>query len=201
MNLPSRKQAEAFLAEAAQLNSGSWVPHCRLAALAAEAIASHDSALDPDSAYVLGLLHDIGRREGIYQMRHSIDGFNFLNQQGYPDAARVCVTHHFVLPEFNKGLGTPDCSPAEERFLSDYLATLEYTLYDELIQLSDALAMPAGFCLVETRLVDVALRYGVDAYTLPRWQAYLKIKRKFEETIGQSIYDVLPGEVTRSFPF
>jgi HD superfamily phosphohydrolase YqeK len=80
MKLPGREQAEAFLAEGAQLNPGPWVQHSRLAAQAAEAIAAHHPELDPDNAYILGLLHDIGRREGVFKMRHAVDGYNFMCQ-------------------------------------------------------------------------------------------------------------------------
>jgi HD superfamily phosphodiesterase len=41
------------------------------------------SHLDPDKAFVLELLHDIGRRYGKTNMRHSIDGYNFCKEQGY----------------------------------------------------------------------------------------------------------------------
>jgi hypothetical protein len=201
MKLPSRKQAEAFLAEGAEMNPGPWVLHSRLAAQAAEAIAAYHPELDPDCAYILGLLHDIGRREGVFKMRHSIDGYNFLDQQGYLDVARVCITHSFLLQDINLYVGENDCTPAEERFLIEYLANIDYNLYDRLVQLSDTLALPTGFCLVETRLVDVALRYGINQYTLPRWRSFFKIKQQFEDAIGQSIYEVLPGEVEHSFSF
>lgn len=201
MKLPNREQAEAFLIEGAEMNPGPWVQHSRLAARAAEAIAAHHPELDPDRAYILGLLHDIGRREGVFNLRHTIDGYNFLKQQGYPDAARVCITHSFVLQDINLYVGENDCTPDERRFLIEYLANLEYNIYDRLIQLSDTLALPTGFCLVETRLVDVALRYGVNQLTIPRWRAFFQIKQQFEEAIGQSIYDVLPDEVGHSFSF
>jgi hypothetical protein len=48
-------------------------------------------------------------------------------------------------------------------------------------------------------LVDVALRYGFNAYTLAKWNAYFAIRQKFEREIGQSIYRVLPGIVQNTF--
>ena len=38
---------------------------------------------------------------------------------------------------------------------------------DRLVQLCDALCLPAGFCLMEKRPVDVAVRYGVHPHTVP----------------------------------
>ena len=60
---PDRKTAEALLAEAEPHNPGPWGDHSRIAAHCAEAIA-RACGLDADKAYVLGLLHDIGRRYG-----------------------------------------------------------------------------------------------------------------------------------------
>ena len=73
--------------------------------------------------------------------------------------------------------------------------------YDKLIQLCDALALPTGYCLIEKRIIDVALRHGVSAYSVPRWQAYFKIQREFEKAIGRSIYQVLPGVIKNTFGF
>ena len=63
----SRKEAEALLEEALPYNPGPWGDHSRTAAHCAECIArASNGRLDPDKAYVLGLLHDIGRRYGTY---------------------------------------------------------------------------------------------------------------------------------------
>ena len=66
---PSRDEAEQILSEAELLNPGLWVAHSCNVAECAEAIASHCN-LNPDKAYVLGLLHDVGRRAGIGQLIH-----------------------------------------------------------------------------------------------------------------------------------
>ena len=95
-----------------------------------------------------------------------------------------------------------DCYPAKSQraeFVKAYLGEVEYTAYDELIQLCDALSLPSGFCLIEKRLVDVVLRYGFNAYTLAKWRSYFTIQQKFEQEIGQSIYRLLPGIVENTF--
>ena len=145
MNNPSRKEAESLLAEAALMNPGPWVSHSRNVALAARLIAGHHPRLDPDAAYILGLLHDIGRREGVTYIRHLIDGYNFLNDLGYADAARVCLTHSFPIPDLYVYMGDRDCTVEELKFLEDFLATVEFDEYDRLIQLCDGIAQPTGF--------------------------------------------------------
>lgn len=65
-----------------KLNPGLWVAHSRNVAECAEAIACHCN-MNPDKAYVLGLLHDVGRRAGIGQLRHVYCGWKHMNELGY----------------------------------------------------------------------------------------------------------------------
>ena len=199
MHHPTLDQAKAYLAEAAEMNPGPWIQHSAFVAQAAEAIATVHPALDPTTAYVLGYLHDIGRREGVTDMRHTIDGYAFLHARSHTDAARICLTHSFPIQDARAASGRWDCSEAELDFVQDYLAHVEYTAYDRLIQLCDALALPTGFCLIEKRLVDVALRRGLHDCTLEKWRAYLGLQQTFESAIGRSIYSLLPGVVENTF--
>ena len=156
-------------------------------------------AMDPEIAYILGYLHDIGRRYGVSHMRHIIDGYNFLSHRGYEDCARICLTHSFPLKNLDSYSGNKDCNDKEIDFIKEYLTGINYSVYDELIQLCDALTTPKGFCLLEKRLVDVALRYGVNELTILKWKATFEIKRKFEGVIGKSIYELLPGVEETTF--
>lgn len=91
---PTREQAEALLAEALPHNPGPWGNHSRTAAHCAERIAAA-AGLDPDKAYVLGLLHDIGRRFGKRHLGHVSDGYSYMMSLGYDEVARVCLSHSF----------------------------------------------------------------------------------------------------------
>jgi len=199
MKIPDRDTAKRFLLEAEKLNQGDWVPHSLFTAQAAEAIAQVHSELDGEVAYVLGCLHDIGRRAGLTYMRHSFDGYNFLQQQGYDDAARICITHTFWATGLKEYPGKWDCSAEEINFLESYVASIEYNEYDWLIQLCDCLALPSGFCLLEKRLIDIALRYGTTKYTAVKWKLLFEKKVKFEQKIGRPIYDLLPGVRENTF--
>src|SRR5690606_11813878 len=88
LNIPTLSQAEMLLAEAEQLNPGPWSPHSRVAAAAARKIAACVPGMDSSAAYILGLLHDIGRRHGVAGMRHITDGYHFMTGLGYSSAAR-----------------------------------------------------------------------------------------------------------------
>ena len=198
-HVPTVEEAACMVDEAESRNPGPWVQHSVFTAQAAEIIAARHPLLDPSTAYVLGYLHDIGRREGVSDLRHTLDGFVYLKAQGFNDAARICLTHSFPLQNIQAGSGKWDCSETELAFASEYLSNVEYTLYDRLIQLCDALALPTGFCLIEKRLMDVALRHGINNYSVEKWKAYLQIQQEFEQAIGQSIYSLLPGVVTNTF--
>jgi hypothetical protein len=153
-------------------------------------------------AYVLGLLHDIGRGEGgpgVAEVRHVLDGYSVMLERGFEDCARICLTHSFAIKHVDAYASTWDCPPQERAFVQQYLDHAEYTAYDRLIQLCDALALPSGPCVIEKRLVDVALRHGFNALTLSKWRAIFSIQREFSTALGASIYTVLPGVVETTF--
>lgn len=76
-------------------------------------IAEKCGDISSEVAYVLGLLHDIGRREGQTQARHCIDGYNFMKAEGYEDCARICMTHTFQYKDVNAIYDSWDCSSGE----------------------------------------------------------------------------------------
>ena len=201
MKIPARQKALAYLDEADRLNPSPWVQHSLEVAKAAEAIALHHPQIEAEPAYVLGLLHDIGRRFGVYGMRHVVDGYNFLMAEGYPAAARICLTHSYPIQNVDSGASQWDGSDEEYQFVADFLSNTEYSLYDRLIQLCDALCLPVGPVLMEKRMLDVVMRYGVNDFTTQKWQAYFDIRDEFEAAIGQSIYRCLPGVVKNTFGF
>jgi hypothetical protein len=202
VRIPTLAQAETFLAQAAGQNPGPWEAHSRVAAGAARDLAAGLPGLDPAAAYVLGLLHDVGRGSGgpgIPDVRHILDGYTLLADAGFDDAAQVCLTHSFPIKEVDAFASPWGDLQRERRQVAEFLERTPYTDYDRLIQLVDALALPSGCCLLEKRLVDVALRHGVNARTVAKWQAVLGLQSTFEATLGTSIYRRLPGVVETTF--
>ena len=201
MKIPSRQQAQAYIDEAERINPGPWVQHSIEVAKAAESIADHHPQLETESAFILGLLHDIGRRAGVHGMRHVVDGYNYLLTEGYPDAARICLTHSYPIQHIDSGASRWDGTVEEHQWVADFLSEIKYTPYDRLIQLCDAICMPTGPVLMEKRMMDVVMRYGFNNFTIPKWQAYFDIRDEFENTIGHSIYYCLPGVIKNTFGF
>lgn len=199
--IPSVEEAKLILEEGGTLNPGPWIEHSMYVGKAAELIAQNCSNLNPEQAYISGLLHDIGRRFGVTSMRHSIDGYNFLYQMGYHLPARICITHSFPYKNSKAVFGKWDCCDDEFKFVDQFLNKIEFDDYDKLIQLCDALALPSGFCLIEKRMIDVALRHGLNEYIVTKWKETFQIQKYFEEYMGKSLYSVLPGVVENTFNF
>ncbi|MTI54370.1 HD domain-containing protein [Geosporobacter ferrireducens] len=192
MSIPSRKAALEMLLEAGQRNPGPWVEHSLNVAKAAEAIAKAYTKLDAEKAYILGCLHDIGRREGKTKLRHIIDGYDYLMKKGCTECARICLTHSFLLKDVEEALAENDCTDAETAFIQDFITKINYDDYDHLIQLCDGLALPSSLCIIEKRLVQNAIKKGVNELSVYKWKKELELKTYFEEQIGQSIYRLLP---------
>ncbi|ULH14334.1 HD domain-containing protein [Deinococcus sp. KNUC1210] len=193
--LPTRQQAEALLLDAEAMNPGPWAAHSRFVAQAAAAIAAEHPDLDPQRAFVLGLLHDFGRRTGPNRDRHILDGYDGLSALGHHDAARIALTHSFPRQQMDDLLGAWDGTEQEWKRLATLLAGVQYTEEDRLIQLCDLLALPQGCCILEQRLVDIARRYGLPPQTLPKWEACFALKTHFDAATGNNIYRLLPGLV------
>lgn len=191
MKVPSVEEAQKLIEEAAKLNPGPWIEHNKTAGFCARKVAEKCADMNPDVAYVMGLLHDIGRREGIMDMRHIYAGYLFMSSLGYDDSARICLTHSFPYKNIGAYNGQNDCLEEETEYIKNYLDMLEYNDYDRLIQLCDAISFPDGPTYIEKRLVDVVIRRGFNDLTIPKWKAFLELKKYFDEKAGMDIYKLL----------
>lgn len=189
MNEICAKQA---LREAGQRNPGPWIGHSESVAQNAKLIAQR-CGLDAQKAYVMGLLHDIGRREGVSGIKHIFDGYAYMLEMGEKEIARICLTHSFPLKDVQTYIGAYDCTEEQLAFLRDFLEHTEQDDYDRLIQLCDAISLPEGACIMEKRLMDVALRHGLPEFSLDKWRAFLALKQYFDDKCGCNLYEFLPN--------
>lgn len=196
---PNRELAEKEIKLAGQLNPGPWIEHSINVGLAAQMIAEKCSNLNKDKAYVFGLLHDIGRRYGLSARRHGIDGYKFMMEKGWDEVSRICLTHSFPIPDFDKEMGINDMSGEESEFVRNYLNKITYDDYDRLLIVCDSLADAQGFCLLEKRFVNATRRYGIFPFTVERWNATLEMKEYFEQQMHCSLYDILPNVKVTTF--
>ena len=80
-------EAEKELKLAASLNPGPWIQHCVSVGNNARLIAEKVQGMDSDKAYVMGLLHDIGRRAGFKGILHTFDGYDYMMSMGQDEIA------------------------------------------------------------------------------------------------------------------
>lgn len=185
---PTRDNAEKLLAQAEAVNPGPWGDHCRVAAKCAEKIAAACS-MDAEKAYVLGLLHDIGRRFLVRDLGHVYYGYQYMQRLGYGQAAKICLSHSFPNQDLQLYIGKIDI-PADEAALVDkLLRQMQFDDYDRLIQLCDALAGSNGVLDIEERMADVKRRYG--SYPQAQWDKNMELKHYFEEKAGRNIYGIV----------
>ena len=187
----TREEAHKLLEEGVALNPGKWGQHSIKVAEIAERLADRLN-VDKEKAYIAGLLHDIGRRNGVTGIRHSLDGYNFLLQLGHEDIARYCLTHSYFVKDVKCLYGRFDISEEEASFVQEYLDSVEYDIYDKLIQLGDGMGLPEGITVMERRIIDVILRYGIKDITKDDLKARFKLQAEIEDMLGYSIYKVFP---------
>lgn len=193
--LPKREEAEELLIEAERCNPGPWGNHSRVAAHCAEKIALECDDLDSNRAYILGLLHDIGRKFGVRHMGHVSDGYSYMMSLGYDEVAQICLTHSFNNQTTDEYIGKFDTTEEELKMIQDTLKAATMDEYDRLIQLCDSLAGAEGVLDIEERMGDVKCRYG--SYPQAKWDSNLDLKKHFEGKMGKDIYAVVDKDSFR----
>lgn len=186
----SKHNAHAILSEGEGHNPGPWVGHSMHVALAAETIAEQ-AGLNPETGYTLGLLHDIGRRNGVHAIRHSIDGYRYLTFLGLEHHARISITHCYTLKNMEQYRHMDDFTFHERNFVGDFIHDCEYDDYDRLVQLCDFLGLPDRICRVQDRIDDILSR-NPDASPahLENMKYKHELQRHFEQLMGMSLEDL-----------
>ncbi len=190
--IPTREEAERLLKEAEQCNPGPWGNHSRVAAHCAEKIAEACETLDAEKSYILGLLHDIGRKFGVRHLGHVSDGYTYMMSLGYDEVAQICLTHSFNNQTTKEYIGKFDTSDEELKLINTTLAGVIMDDYDRLIQLCDSLAGSEGVLDIEERMSDVKRRYG--SYPQEKWDSNIRLKEYFEAKAGRDIYEIVGKE-------
>lgn len=186
--LPTRTEAAELLNDGLQCNPGPWGNHSLVTAQCAEKIARACN-MDPEKAYLLGLLHDIGRKFGTRHLGHVYDGWKYMLRLGYEEAARICLTHSFCEGTLDCYIGNFDTTESETEEIRQALKQTIFDDYDKLIQLCDSLAAAEGVVDMEDRMNDIRRRYG--SYPQSKWDKNMELKRYFEEKAGKDIYSIV----------
>lgn len=186
--IPGKEEALRLLREAAALNPGPWEAHSETAAFCAQRIAAR-CGMDADKAYVLGLLHDIGRRFGYSHFGHVVRGYRYMQSLGYDEAARICLSHSFVSGDIGEYVGQLDVPQEDVDEMLRVLAQHPMDDYDRLIQLCDTLAGAGAVVDMDARMDDVERRYGM--FPPGKREAKKQLRAYFEQRCGQDLYALL----------
>lgn len=170
-------------------NKNRWVKHCIYVGIAAGRIAEK-LGLDIDYAISLGYIHDVGRK--ISHPNHVIDGYHYMVEYGYIEEARSCLTHSFI--DNNIYNAADKVSGPQERFdfMNGFLHSVELTLYDNIVQMCDLFCLETGFTTVEKRMLDIYVRKGVYDTTKPHFYKVMELKKRLEDKMGCSLYELFP---------
>lgn len=176
----------------APYNEEEFIAHSYNVAEAARKIADRTAYLNPDKAYILGLLHDYGKMfdERVVDKSHGQIGYEMMIKKDYPEVARICLTHTFVDKNFEeKDFWYPI---NWQKWIKDKLKDIEYDDYDRLIQLSDKFAEKLDLVSIEYRSERLKQRYNLsDEVTKIIYNEGMQLKKYFDKLCGEDIYKIL----------
>ena len=118
--------------------------------------------LDPQKAYVAGLLHDYGKIQNEKQsgLAHFIVGYKKMMEYGFDFLAKICLTHSFPIKDFS----FCDYSSYKKEDLieaKNILSITEYDDYDRLIQLCDIFFEGMNKVTYQERIEGIKKRYNL----------------------------------------
>ena len=164
--------------------------HIYGSAYMAKKLAERLNIIEPDRAFILGLLHDAGRLHEDYEKTfHGLIGYRrFLNID--EDVARISLTHMFP---WNK-VYDYECvkhfffgKKDDYDFIKNYMDNTSLMEVDKLIQVSDSIANAFGFVTIEQRNEEYTKRHG-HPIPINAYNDMLSLKKHFDEKLGVDIY-------------
>ena len=126
--LPTREEALKLIRNGLLFNPGLWGKHSLTAAHCAEKIARACGDMDAEKAYILGLLHDIGRKFGTRHLGHVYDGYVYMKSLGYDEVAKICLMHSFNNHTIDEYIGKFDVTDKELTIIKNELAKTIYMM-------------------------------------------------------------------------
>ena len=171
------------------LPENKWILHSIYVGEAAKRIAKAIK-INSDKAAAFGYIHDIGRR--INHSNHPIEGYNYLNNLGYIEEARYCLTHSFIDNDINKTAGGGPKDTESYDFINNFLQSNNHNIYDNIIQLCDLFCLETGFTTIENRLLNIYSRKGVFDNSYDHYLAVMDLKKRIEKGLQYSLYTLFP---------
>ena len=198
---PNREQALSIWQEGLNFritNYGFDVPdeyvfHTKGIAESCEIIAKQIAELNPEKAYVLGLLHDYGKKYPEKELGgfHGRYGYDEMMQMGFSDVARVCLTHSFYASDFNKD-DYKNYSSKDLDWAQDKLKNIIFDDYDKLVQLCDMFFEGLNKVTFEKRFEGIMMRHNLSFDNVENLYHHAEENKKyFDKKCGTDIYKLL----------
>ena len=166
-----------------------WILHCLFVGQAAGRIARALN-LNVDYARTIGYMHDIGRI--IDHSNHTIEGYRYLDNLGYPEIGRYCLTHSFIDNIIPNTAGGGPKDKESYNFIKNYLDSIDLNIYDNIVQLCDLFCLETGYTTFEKRILDITKRKGVYPNSLDHLKSIIVLRERIEKMMGRSIYSLFP---------
>lgn len=165
--------------------------HCMAVACNAALIASK-CGMNGRHAYILGLLHDYGEltSRGKAGEFHGTSGYDAMIALGYPEIARICLTHTFPTHDFK----IDDYTYPRKQLIrvKELISGIQYNEYDKIIQYSDALVMGYKVTDLKRRAIYIMKKYNVSLPAIRRkYKEFLQLKHYFDKKCGCDTYSIL----------
>lgn len=156
-------------------------------------LAMRITGLNPEKAYIMGLLHDYGKKydESLNNHFHGLVGYLELKELGWDAPARICLTHTFPDKEF--ALENYPSYPIEDlKRVKKILADIEYDDYDRVVQYSDMFLEGLKITTLEERIAHIKQRYHLsDADEQCLLTDAMCLKKYFDAKCGEDTYIIL----------
>ena len=170
-----------------------YVFHTKGIAESCEKIAKLMPDMNSEKAYVLGLLHDYGKKypekeTGVF---HGRRGYDEMMSMGYPDVAEICLTHTFYAPNFSFD-SFPSYTLDDLVWAKNKMANITFNDYDLLVQLCDMFFEGLNKVRIEDRFQGIIKRYNLQFTDIENsYNHALENKKYFESKIHTDIYNLL----------
>lgn len=169
------------------INHG-WIEHGKCVGQTG-AIIAEALGLDATYVYILGAIHDIGKRNTRDVQRHDILGYRFLKSLGIDDKyAAVCLTHSYLNNDVNCVAG--GMLPRDD-FRTEYIKNHHYSEEELIINLCDLMCKDHRMTL-EARMIDLLSRKGFHDNSAYHLKEALKLKDYFDRKIPCGVYHLFP---------
>lgn len=183
------KEKTDIINTAAGLEKGLSSDHYQNVAWVAAVIAEH-AGLNPQKAYILGLLHDFGEytQKTTPNTFHGTAGYDEMMEKGFDEVARTCLSHSFFSADFTPE-DFPAYNPQEIIRASELLKKHGFDDYDRLVHLADLMAPRQIIDTVENRINKIGKKYRLSEADIKQKHAEAqKLKAYFDAKCACDVY-------------